>query len=383
MTTPDQKRFPYMVRMLQIAFPKDWEKHLHNLGVTASANPPPADLDRIMEHVFWMVRQTGIKDPAAWIAFDMAREEAASASVEPEAPLIAFPVAVPQNRVELEPVKLGTDLAKTSGASPLSSEIASASVRPVRQDPVEFKPVRLGTDLAKNSGASPPALETVIKEPAARIAFEARVKAAFPSVGPEAPLKVASPVAVRQHPAELEPVNLGVDLVKTSNAWPMASETATVIARLLSQAKLAIEADRPREAAAAMFIAHEKFGATQQEVAEAVGKSQAWVSCMLRWDREGLHDTPFGPASRDARMVARIGRRIGRRVPRGVLRRWTRRDGLAPPRVAAGTKDDAHASVSSGVLVIGVIQPECPELPLADIKGSENNASGWPIGSAK
>jgi hypothetical protein len=84
MTTPDQKRFPYMVRMLQIAFPKDWEKHLHNLGVTASANPPPADLDRIMEHVFWMVRQTGIKDPAAWIAFDMAREEAASASVEPE-----------------------------------------------------------------------------------------------------------------------------------------------------------------------------------------------------------------------------------------------------------------------------------------------------------
>ena len=71
-------------------------------------------------------------------------------------------------------------------------------------------------------------------------------------------------------------------------------------------------------------------------------------------------------------MVARIGRRIGRRVPRGVLRRWTRRDRLAPPRVAAGTKDDAHASVSSGVLVIGAIQPERPELPVADIKGSEN-----------
>ena len=379
----EQKRFAAVVRLLQTAYPNAWEKHLHNLGVTASADLSPAELARITERVFWLVPQAGIKNPAAWIAFDMAREEAASASVEPEAPLIAFPVAVPQNRVELEPVKLGRDLAKTSGVSPLSSEIASASVRPVREDPVELKPVRLGTDLAKNSDASPPASEPVIKEPAARIAFEARVKAAFPSVGPEAPLKAASPVAVRQHPAELEPVNLEVDLAKTSDASPMASETATVIGRLLSQAKLAIEADRPREAAAAMFIAHEKFGATQQEVAEAVGKSQAWVSCMLRWDREGLDDTPFGPASRDARMVARIGRLIGRRVPRGVLRRWTRRDRLAPPRVAAGTKDDAHARVSSGVLVIGVIQPECPELPLADIKGSENNASGRPIGSAK
>jgi hypothetical protein len=102
-----------MVRMLQIAFPKDWEKHLHNLGVTASANPPPADLDRIMERVSWMVPQAGIKNPAAWIAFDMARVEAALASVGPEAPLkVALDVAVRQNPVELEPVKLGTDLAR-------------------------------------------------------------------------------------------------------------------------------------------------------------------------------------------------------------------------------------------------------------------------------
>jgi hypothetical protein len=123
MATFDQKRFASMVRMLQTADRnKDWEKHLHNLGVTVSANPPPADLDRIMERVSWMVRHNGIKNPDAWIAFDMARVEASSASVGPEAPpKVALPVAVRQNTVEFEPVRLGTDLAKTSGASPLAS----------------------------------------------------------------------------------------------------------------------------------------------------------------------------------------------------------------------------------------------------------------------
>jgi hypothetical protein len=94
-------------------------------------------------------------------------------------------------------------------------------------------------------------------------------------------------------------------------------ETAIVIARLLSQAKLAIEAGERREAAAAMSIAHEEYGASQQKIAAAVGKSQGWVSCMLRWRREGFRDdTPFGPASKDARMWARIGRLTGQRLPR-------------------------------------------------------------------
>jgi hypothetical protein len=149
---------------------------------------------------------------------------------------------------------------------------------------------------------------------------------------------------------------------------PLASETTIVIDRLLSQAKLAIEADKPQEAAAAVFIAHEIYGATQQQSAAAVGRSQAWISCMLRWRREGLKGTPFGPASKDARMTARLGGLIGRRMPRGLVRRWMRRS----HPIAARPQDDAHASLSSGVLVIGAIQPECPELPVADIKGSEN-----------
>jgi hypothetical protein len=118
MATLDQKRFASMVRMLQTAYPRDWERHLKNLGVTASADPPPADLERIMERVFWMVPQATIKNPARWMVSDMARAEAASASVQPE----ALRVAVPPNRVELEPVKLGTNLAKTFGASPMASQ---------------------------------------------------------------------------------------------------------------------------------------------------------------------------------------------------------------------------------------------------------------------
>jgi hypothetical protein len=125
-------------------------------------------------------------------------------------------------------------------------------------------------------------------------------------------VKVAPDVAVRQNPVELEPVKPGVDLAKTSGASPPTSETATgtnstTIAELLSRAKLAIEAGEKslREAADAMAIAQEVYGASQQEIAAAVGKSQAWVSRVLQWRREGFKDdTPFGPASKAARVRA-------------------------------------------------------------------------------
>jgi hypothetical protein len=101
-----------------------------------------------------------------------------------------------------------------------------------------------------------------------------------------------------------------------ANLEQMALETDIVITRLLSQAKLAIEAGKLREAAAAMSIAHEVYGASQQNIAAAVGKSQGWASRMLRWRRKGFKDTPFGPASKNARMRARIGRLTGQKVPR-------------------------------------------------------------------
>jgi hypothetical protein len=306
MANLEQKRFASMVRMLREAYPRRWEQHLRNLGVT-SLDVVPANLDEMMQTVFWMVPQAGIKNPAAWMAFDMERAEAASASVEPE-------------------------------ASPQAA---------VRQNPVELKPFKFGTELAKTSGASSPSSETVIKEPAAWVACDvARVKAGSASVEPAAALKVALP----QNRAEAQPVKHGVEPAKTANASPIALQPIMVIDRLLSQAKLAIEANDRPEAADAMFIAHEKYGATQQQIAAAVGRSQPWISCMLRWRREGFKDdTPFGPASKEARMAARFGRLLGR-WPRGMVLRWMRRY----ERVAGRPKDDAHASVSSRVLRIGV-----------------------------
>jgi hypothetical protein len=312
----EQKRFASMVRMLQTAYPKNWETHLANLGLTASASPPPADLDRIMERVFWMVRQAGIKNPAAWIKFDMDHAEAASASVERESPP---KIAVRQNPVELKPVKPATGAAKTSGASSPSSAVASASVGALCQVRAELKSVGPGTDLAMDSRASPSASETVIKEPTARIARDkSRVKASSASVEPAAPPKVTGPVAARRNPAEVEPVNLGA---KSPDASPLELETAIVIDRLLSQAKLAMEAGRRQEAAAAMF-ASGKYGATQQKIGAAVGMSQPWVNNMIRWYREGFKDdTSFGPASKDGRMWAGVRRLTGFRMPKKILMR--------------------------------------------------------------
>jgi hypothetical protein len=68
------------------------------------------------------------------------------------------------------------------------------------------------------------------------------------------------------------------------------------ITDLLSSAKIHIAAgeDRLRQAAEDIAAASDK-GATQCKIAEAVGKSQAWVNGLLQWRRAGYPDTPFGP----------------------------------------------------------------------------------------
>jgi hypothetical protein len=98
-------------------------------------------------------------------------------------------------------------------------------------------------------------------------------------------------------------------------------ETASEIAaQELNWAKLSIEAGKRREAADYMYNADDLYYATQQEIAAALGKSQGWVSCMIRWRRERFKDdTPFGPASEIARMRAKIRGWI--KVPR-YSRQW-------------------------------------------------------------
>jgi hypothetical protein len=357
MATLDQKKFASIVRMLQAAYPNTWEKHLQNLGVPPSANPPAAELDRIKERVFWMVPQAGIKNPATWMVSDMARAEAASASVEPEIqPKVALDDAIRQSPAGLEPVMLRTDRAKTFGESQLAPQrgiqnpavsIATdmarlaaplASVEPetrrrtappvaVRQNPVEPEPVKRGMDQAKTSSASPVASETRIKNSGAGIATDVvRVTAPLAAFEPKAQTKVARPVAVRQNPVEPKSVKLRTDRATMFDISLLELEAASEIAaQELNWAKLRIEARKPREAADYMYNAHDLYYATQQEIAAAVGKSQGWVSCMIRWCRERFKDeTPFGPASKQARERARMSRLIGRRLPRQskLRRRW-------------------------------------------------------------
>jgi len=77
----------------------------------------------------------------------------------------------------------------------------------------------------------------------------------------------------------------------------------TTKADLLSRAKDAIQAGDQslREAADALARAQEDFNLTQREIAEAVGKSAAWVNQLLRWRREGCPGSPFGPGSKAGR----------------------------------------------------------------------------------
>jgi hypothetical protein len=49
-----------------------------------------------------------------------------------------------------------------------------------------------------------------------------------------------------------------------------------------------------RDTAEALAQAKEKFGATQQEMAKAIGRSQGTVSLLLKWRANGFRGSPFG-----------------------------------------------------------------------------------------
>jgi hypothetical protein len=69
------------------------------------------------------------------------------------------------------------------------------------------------------------------------------------------------------------------------------------VTELLSRAKQAIESgETSLRAAADDIAAAEEQGATQRQIAEAVGKSAAWVNRLLKWRESGYQDdTAFGP----------------------------------------------------------------------------------------
>jgi hypothetical protein len=96
---------------------------------------------------------------------------------------------------------------------------------------------------------------------------------------------------------------LDISTHAASTAELSGSGNTTTKADLFSRAKDAIEAgDRSLQAAAeALALAQEDFKASQREIAEALGKSVAWVNRLLQWQRQGCVGTPFGPGSKARR----------------------------------------------------------------------------------
>jgi hypothetical protein len=120
-----------VVLMLQTAYPRHWENHLRNFfGANVPTDLPPAELARFTEHVSWMVKQAGIKDPAGWLAFQRAQEEkkkeeeaavALAAAIEWEALIeTGDDTPIKRDSIDPEPVKLEVD--------PVSSQPSPAPV---------------------------------------------------------------------------------------------------------------------------------------------------------------------------------------------------------------------------------------------------------------
>jgi hypothetical protein len=111
-----------LVRLLQAAYlnhPKMWESVLRNFfRGSVPADLAPEELAQLTEQVFWAVKQTGLRDPAAWLAFDRAQQEAAIVSA-PAAAEAAIEIGGDQRgSVDPAPVKRGDERVQSSGEPP-------------------------------------------------------------------------------------------------------------------------------------------------------------------------------------------------------------------------------------------------------------------------
>jgi hypothetical protein len=84
---------------------------------------------------------------------------------------------------------------------------------------------------------------------------------------------------------------------------PSVPRNTTTKAELFCRAKDAIAAGDQslHDAAEALAVAREDFKSSQREIADAVGKSVAWVNRLLQWRKQGFAGTPFGPSSKARR----------------------------------------------------------------------------------
>ena len=107
----------HIVLLLQEAFPKHWQQHLRNhLGATRPTDLTPAELAEFTDHVLWLVKQTGMRDPAAVLVL-RAQLDAKEATAKLMAPAEMADIAAEQKSAEREPVALKNNSSKTCDSS--------------------------------------------------------------------------------------------------------------------------------------------------------------------------------------------------------------------------------------------------------------------------
>ena len=113
------------------------------------------------------------------------------------------------------------------------------------------------------------------------------------------------------------------------------------ITELLSQAKLAIESgETSLRAAAEDIAAAQKQGATQRQIATAVGKSAAWVNRLLGWRKSGYRDdTAFGPQAKASRQRTKRVQSPEQKLDKAA---WTKANAEKAKAEAAKAKADAQ-----------------------------------------
>jgi hypothetical protein len=115
---PEGVTVAHVVELLQTAYPKIWKQLLRNrLGAADPADLTPAELAGFIDHVFWLVKQTGIRDPAALLVF-RAQLDATAAPAKPGSPVENSDIAVQWKSAEREAVPLENNPATTAASPP-------------------------------------------------------------------------------------------------------------------------------------------------------------------------------------------------------------------------------------------------------------------------
>jgi hypothetical protein len=107
----------HVVQMLQAACPRHWQTVLRNsLGSANPASLTPGEFAKFTDHVSWVVKQYGIKDPAAFLAYQVQLEAKAAGKLGSSVKIGDIPVQ--SKSAGRGPVTFENSTATASAASP-------------------------------------------------------------------------------------------------------------------------------------------------------------------------------------------------------------------------------------------------------------------------